>query len=218
MNKFRSIVWGAHVVSVLTVAVFCSAAPVQAKQCSAERPSNAQAYWSYRLIDGRKCWYEGKPMLSKSLLHWPADQTVQTNPRREPSARPASPQNPLNAQASISDGPDAQPQLKAKPEIVDPGPARTSRETLTPDDLRAWANSKTAMLAEPVLTIMDRWPDAELPQHRNQPAPVAQPSPMNARIVMMVIIMFMALSAVLMTTFRKANGAWRLPLWPGGTS
>jgi len=45
----------------------------EAKQkCSAAMPSNLHGYWSWRLIDGRKCWYEGKPMLSKSLLEWPA--------------------------------------------------------------------------------------------------------------------------------------------------
>jgi hypothetical protein len=47
----------------------------QAKQqCSAAMPSNPQGHWwSYRLIDGRKCWYEGKPALSKSLLEWPVE-------------------------------------------------------------------------------------------------------------------------------------------------
>ena len=44
---------------------------VEAKQCLAA-PSNTQKAWTYRLIDGRKCWYEGKSMISKSLLHWPA--------------------------------------------------------------------------------------------------------------------------------------------------
>src|SRR4051812_49828265 len=87
MNRFRPIGLWADIVCVLTVAFFCSATPALAKQCSAERPSNAQTYWSYRLIDGRKCWYEGKPMLSKSLLHWPAAQTAQKNPRREPHAQ-----------------------------------------------------------------------------------------------------------------------------------
>jgi hypothetical protein len=52
------------------------------QQCIAAMPSNPQGHWwSYRLIDGRKCWYEGKPMLSKSLLEWPAQAA---------SARPAS--------------------------------------------------------------------------------------------------------------------------------
>jgi len=208
MNKFRWIVLGADIVCILTVAFSFSATPAQAKQCSAERPPDARTYWSYRLIDGRKCWYEGKPMLSKSLLHWPAAQTAQTNPRREPNVRPASQYRPLDAQASISDDPDAQPKPNAKPEIVDRSPAPTSNGTLTADDLRAWGNSKTAM-AEPVLTILDRWPDAELPQQRTKPAPVEQSSAMNTRAIMMVAIVFMALLAVLMTTFRKVGGAWR---------
>jgi len=71
----------------------------QAKQqCSASMPLNAQRWWSYRLIDGRKCWYEGKPMLSKSLLEWPKQewpkqasaQLVLTNRSNDP----------LNSQAS----------------------------------------------------------------------------------------------------------------------
>src|SRR5260370_40581227 len=50
----------------------------QAKQyCSAAMPSNPQGHWwSYRLIDGRKCWYEGKPGLSKSLLEWPGEESA----------------------------------------------------------------------------------------------------------------------------------------------
>jgi hypothetical protein len=48
-------------------------APSQAKQqCSAEAPASLQAHWYYRIIDDRKCWYQGKPMLSRSLLEWPA--------------------------------------------------------------------------------------------------------------------------------------------------
>jgi len=47
------------------------------QQCSAAIPSHTQSHWwSYRLIDGRKCWYEGKPGLSKSLLEWPKEATV----------------------------------------------------------------------------------------------------------------------------------------------
>ena len=43
----------------------------EAKQCSAAEPSNPQKHWSYRLIDGRKCWYEGENNFPKSLLQWP---------------------------------------------------------------------------------------------------------------------------------------------------
>ena len=210
MNRFRWIVLGAGVVvSVSTVALFFSATPAQAKQCSSDRPSNARTYWSYRLIDGRKCWYEGKPMLSKSLLQWPAAQTAQTKPRREPNVLPASQYNPLNAQASISNDPDAELKPKAKPETVDGSPAKTPKGNLTSEDLRAWGNTMAAMTADPVLTILDRWPDAELPQHRNRSAPVEQPSPTNSRTLLMATIVIMALLAVLATIFRKAGGARR---------
>ena len=48
------------------------------RQCSVARPSDThRQWWSYRLIHGRKCWYEGKPGLSKSLLEWPAQVSVQ---------------------------------------------------------------------------------------------------------------------------------------------
>jgi hypothetical protein len=209
MHGFLSIVLGAGVVSVSTVALFFSATPAQAKQCSTERPSNARTYWSYRLIDGRKCWYEGKPMLSKSLLHWAVAQTAQPNPRREANVLPASQYKLLDARASVSDDPDAKPKPEIKPEMVDGSPGRTTRRTLTPNDLRTWANSMAAMTAEPIVTILDRWPDAELPQHRTKPAPVEQPSAMNTRAIMMVTIVFMALLAVLMTIFRKIGGARR---------
>ena len=58
---------------------------VEAKQCLAA-PSKTQKAWTYRLIDGRKCWYEGKSMISKSLLHWPAQApaTVQRAAREAP--------------------------------------------------------------------------------------------------------------------------------------
>jgi hypothetical protein len=216
VKRFRPIVLVADIVCALTIALLGSTMPAQAKQCHAARPSNAQAYWSYRLIDGRKCWYEGKPGFSKSLLQWPAAQAAEKNPRREPDARPAgaaSKYNPLDAQASITSDPEAQTNPETADRIAAP-----SRGNLTSDDLRAWGNTKMTMAGEPVLKIMDRWPDEELRQHRNAPVPAAQSSGMGGRAILMVVIIFMALSAVLMTTFRKANGKWRLPFWPGGAS
>jgi hypothetical protein len=45
----------------------------------------------------------------------------------------------------------------------DANPVPPARGTLTPNDLRAWANSMAAMSERPILTILDRWPDQELP-------------------------------------------------------
>jgi len=66
MSKLPSIALTAWIATLLSVGI----PNAQAKQqCSAAAPKNPHGqWWSYRLIDGRKCWYEGKPLLSKSLL------------------------------------------------------------------------------------------------------------------------------------------------------
>jgi hypothetical protein len=98
---------------------------VQAKQqCSVAIPPHPQSqWWSYRLIDGRKCWYEGKPGLSKDLLEWP----------KEAAARPASVE-----------------QVKPAPvEDVKPAPAEEAKraapeKTPASQDSQAWAPSMRA--------------------------------------------------------------------------
>jgi hypothetical protein len=63
-------------------------------------PSNQNGYWSWRLIDGRKCWYEGKPMLSKSSLEWPAQTSAQPHSGKElANAVAEKPRDPLDSQA-----------------------------------------------------------------------------------------------------------------------
>lgn len=84
---------------VTTLAVF-GAAGVQAKQQCRVVPPSSRGYWSWRLIDGRKCWYEGKPMLSKSLLEWPARAEAAPDSEREPARLPEQKaSDPLDAEA-----------------------------------------------------------------------------------------------------------------------
>jgi|SRR5579862_176945 len=94
--------------SVLTVlfAAFFSMpmATASAKQqCSASVPSGAKGYWSWRMIDERKCWYEGKPMLSKSSLEWPARSAAKPEPEELASTVTENPGNPMDAQARVID-------------------------------------------------------------------------------------------------------------------
>jgi hypothetical protein len=98
MRKLPAIALAAWIATLLPV----ETPNAQAKQqCSAAAPSNPHGrWWSYRLIDGRKCWYEGKPMLSKSLLEWPKRAFAQSVSNREvTSVATEKPDNPLNAQA-----------------------------------------------------------------------------------------------------------------------
>ena len=58
----------------------------QAIQCSAAIPPNPQGHWSYRFIDGRKCWYQGENNLSKSFK-WP-EQTSALSPSSQTESLP----------------------------------------------------------------------------------------------------------------------------------
>src|ERR1700674_593109 len=77
--------------------IFIGMQTAEAKQCSVALPSNPQGHWSYRLIDGRKCWYEGENNFPKSLLQWPGQTSAlsafgkaEPSPEEEP-LRPVPP-------------------------------------------------------------------------------------------------------------------------------
>jgi hypothetical protein len=86
-------------------------ANAKAVECSVARPSHPQGYWSWRLIDGRKCWYPGTTMISKSLLQWPAKVSVQAKADPKPVPVTVVPvtvvtgnlSDPLDAQARMLD-------------------------------------------------------------------------------------------------------------------
>jgi hypothetical protein len=88
--------------------IFVSATAEAKQTCSAT--AGAGSYWSWRLIDGRKCWYEGKPMLSKSQLEWPAEaarapaQTEEAD-AEPPSLRTEERRDPMDAQAKMRSDP-----------------------------------------------------------------------------------------------------------------
>lgn len=78
------------------------------QQCSAAMPSGSNGkWWSYRIIEGRKCWYEGKPGLSKNLLGWAEKDSAEASPKVSPrpsrkevaDAVSAKRRDPLDAQA-----------------------------------------------------------------------------------------------------------------------
>lgn len=214
MCTFRLIILGVGIVGAVMMAPF-SATPSHAKQCSAERPANARSYWSYRLIDGRKCWYEGRPMLSKSLLHWATSPTTKAASVKS-NVTPAGQRSLLDAQASLPASAASKPGSEVKRDVADASLAPGFERSLTPDHLRAWASGMAAITAEPILTIMDRWPDAELPQHQRETRPVQAPSLTTPRLILMVAIIFAALFSVLIPfMFHRGAAArnLRAPAW-----
>jgi hypothetical protein len=130
-RQLASITLAACLTALLSIEISTAHAK---QQCSAAMPSSPQGHWwSYRLIDGRKCWYEGKPGLSKSLLEWP----------EEVSAQPASgekititvPEKPLNLLDSQAWTPSPQAWTPTGPDTFETRwRARAAIETVTPPE------------------------------------------------------------------------------------
>ncbi len=97
-KPFPSIVLAACIAALSSIGMTTAQAK---QQCSVAVPSDTHGqWWSYRLIDGRKCWYEGKPGLSKSLLEWPKETSEQPGSGREVTGDVTeTPGNPSDSQA-----------------------------------------------------------------------------------------------------------------------
>ena len=52
-------------------------------ECEPQRVTGDGRYWAYRIVDGRECWYPGRPGKPKNELFWAHDTA--------PSARQARP-------------------------------------------------------------------------------------------------------------------------------
>ena len=90
------------IASLVPTVVPTAQAKASVKECSAS-PGKTQGHWSWRLIDGRKCWYAGKAVISKSLLRWPAAAPAQAAVKVAPpvSAVTEKRSDPMNAQARM---------------------------------------------------------------------------------------------------------------------
>jgi hypothetical protein len=56
---------------------------------------DGDGYWSWREIDGRRCWYRGKPGKPKAELYWQAAPKRTATPARPAPAPPAPASSPV---------------------------------------------------------------------------------------------------------------------------
>jgi hypothetical protein len=73
-----------------TIAIFLlmTTASAAATDCRSDAPTAPREPWSWRLIDGRKCWYQGLPKRDKSTLRWPAEHKPEPRPEPVPAIGP----------------------------------------------------------------------------------------------------------------------------------
>jgi len=113
-TQFHSVVFVALVAILIGALLPISAPAAQTRECRAAVPSSASGHWSWRLVDGRKCWYSGKTVIARSSLRWPAvaqakaKTPVQEQVQAKVEAAPVSVamekrSDPMNAQARMLD-------------------------------------------------------------------------------------------------------------------
>jgi hypothetical protein len=102
--QIRLILFAVCISALVPIGLLTAQAKAQIKECVAS-PSKVQGHWSWRLIDGRKCWYAGKTVISKSLLKWPAAASTQAKAAAAPpvSVVMEKRSDPMNAQARMLD-------------------------------------------------------------------------------------------------------------------
>lgn len=71
--------------TAIVVSTALSASSSRAEEqiaCASDVPAarKGQGHWYYRIIDGRKCWYDGKPMMPKTSLYWSDNSTAKSEP------------------------------------------------------------------------------------------------------------------------------------------
>jgi hypothetical protein len=47
-----------------------STAAHSAIECKAQLPAARTGHWSWRIVDGKRCWYRGRPDMDKAKLRW----------------------------------------------------------------------------------------------------------------------------------------------------
>src|SRR6266850_875007 len=101
--QIRAVFFAACIAAIVPIGMLTAQAKAQIKECRTS-PSKAQGHWSWRLIDGRKCWYAGKTVISKALLRWPAAAPAQAKADAAPVSVVAEKRSgPMDAQARMLD-------------------------------------------------------------------------------------------------------------------
>jgi len=135
MGRSRVALTGALIGAMISGALMDLARGGERVECEPQRVTGDGHYWAYRIIDGRECWYPGRPGKPKNELYWGRGTT--------PSAR------------QTVDQPEAETDTET--EIVPPEPpARPKIAEAMPAEWRATA-------ADQLLAFTCCWPELEQP-------------------------------------------------------
>ena len=92
--------------SSIAVALLLISSGASATECQSS-PGHDGKWWSYRIVDSKRCWYQGRPGRSKDLLQWAKQSPppVVTRPDPGDSPRPAPPVPPQQPTETVDTTP-----------------------------------------------------------------------------------------------------------------
>src|SRR6476619_3711829 len=85
--------------SSIAVVLLLISSAASATECQSSRGHDGK-WWSYRIVDSKRCWYQGRAGRSKNLLRWakqsPPPVVTRPDPGDSPPpAPPVPPQQPI---------------------------------------------------------------------------------------------------------------------------
>src|SRR5262245_59099230 len=110
MGWSRSAPIGAFIVVLISGALIDLARSSDRVECEPQRVTGDGHYWAYRIIDGRECWYPGRPGKPKNELYWGRGTTPsarQTVDQPEPETETV----PSEPPTRLADAPPEKPQI-----------------------------------------------------------------------------------------------------------
>ena len=111
-------------VSSIAVALLLISSGASATECQSS-PGNDGKWWSWRIVDSKRCWYQGRPGRSKDQLQWAKQSPppVVTRPDPGDSPRPPPPVPPQQPTKIIDTTP------KVASSVLMPAPTSEALQT-----------------------------------------------------------------------------------------
>jgi hypothetical protein len=65
-----------HILAAAILLAPLGTAASGAEECKSELPAARTGHWSWRIVDGKRCWYRGHPGRDKTTLQWPRSRPL----------------------------------------------------------------------------------------------------------------------------------------------
>ena len=163
-GRSRAALTGALIGAVISGALIDLARGDDRVECEPQRVTGDGRHWAYRIIDGRECWYPGRPGKPKNELFWGRGTTPsarQTVDQPEAETEPSEPPSRHSAGSAVISG--ALPEAETETEPSEPPSRVAAAPPEKPQIAEAMPEVWHATAADQLLAFTCCWPELEEP-------------------------------------------------------